>query len=402
MPCFFLARAFNQRHHLPMKASPEKACVFCGQPPEEKTKEHVVPLWVMKLTGDEKRTAFFGVHYANGPENLQVRQHAFSSYTLPACKTCNDTFAVLEDFAKRVVEKLLSEQPLTAADVEILLDWLDKVRVGLWIAGRTLGTNIFRASQPRFFVGHRVRWADRWARITLLPEGGQGLTYAGVGTPMFGSMPSAFAIRINRLIIQNASSPRMLTRWLGLPYPEMTRKRTPDGTIYFSKVCFGKNRLLPGLMDFPKPFAGLEVMQPAYPFDLKDCERPFRNPYAQAFFADLESLRAKPLFATQTEIRAIDEIGPQEYELMKQPLHPSIPHWFSSSALVLQNYVSEVGLVGGPPATERNHKRLLKLMNDLRHANRAFLKKMDAQVRDPSKSNDGSVELAQGRRVISI
>lgn len=385
-----------------MKASPEKACVFCGQRPEEKTKEHVVPLWVMKITGDEKRRAFFGVNYKNGPENLQARQHAFSSYTLPACKACNDTFAVLEDLAKRVVEKLLSEEILTAGDVEVLLDWLDKVRVGLWIAGRTLGTNMFRASQPKFSVRQRLGWADRWARITLLPEGGQGLTYAGVGTPMFGSMPSAFVIRINRLIIQNASSPRMLTRWLGLPYPDMTRKRTPDGPMYYSQVCFGKNRLLPGLMDFPKPFAGLEVMQPAYSFHLKDCERPFRSPYAQAFFADLETLRAKPLLATRTEVRAINEIGPQEYELMKQPLHPSIPDWFSSSALVLQNYVSEVGLQGGPPVTEKDHNRQTKLLNDLRRVNRTFLKKMDAQIRDPSKSNDGSAELAQGRRVISI
>lgn len=385
-----------------MKASYEKACVFCGQPPEEKTKEHVIPLWVMKLTGDEKRKAFFGVRFADGPDNLQVRQHAFSSYTLPACKSCNGKFAVLEDFAKRVVEKLLAEQPATASDIEVLLDWLDKVRVGLWIAGRTLGTNIFRATEPRFHVGQRVGSADRWARITLLPEGSNGLTYAGVGTPLFGSMPSAFALRINRLIIQNASSPRILTRWLGLPYPETTRKRTSNGTYYYSKIRFGENRLLHGLMNFPKPFAGLEVMQPAYPFQLKDCERPFRSPYAQPFFVDLETLRAKPLLVMGTEIRAITEIGPQEYELMKQPLHPSIPHWFSSSVLVMQNYVSEVGLVGGPPVTEKEHKRQLKIMNDLRRLNRTLLKKMENQVRDPNKSDDGSAELAQGRRVISI
>jgi hypothetical protein len=156
------------------------------------------------------------------------------------------------------------------------------------------------------------------------------------------------------------------------------------------------------MMNYGPSFNGLEVFQPAYPFRLKDCERPFRSPYAQRFFADLETLRAKPLFATRREIRAFEALGRNEFALMQHWPDRSFPDHFSASTLHLQNYVSLVGLYSGPPVTERVFYRQRSLNRDLRKLNRFLLRKMAAQWADPTMSNDGSAELEQGLRVVSI
>lgn len=378
-------------------------CVFCGKEPEDKTKEHVIPRWLMRLTGDERRNVFLGVRYSDGIDNIKIHKHSFSTYTAPACRACNSKFSELEDLAKSTIESILIEKPVSANEIEILLDWLDKVRIGLWLAGRMIGTNVFRAMQPKFHIADRIRWGDRWARLTLLPESvGNGLTYMGVGTPMFGCMPSVFTLRINRLVIQNASSPRILTRWLGLPYPSTKRIRTPNGLVYHGTMRYGKGRLLPDMMKYRKPGMGLEILQPAYPFTLKDCERLFQKPYVRAFFSDLETLRAKPLIAKKTEISAFEAIGPNEYALMQHIPDQKFPHDLSCSTLLLQNHVSQIGLHGGPFASEKEFQKSQSLMNGLRGLNKHLIRMMDDQFNDPSKSNDGSVEVDLGQKVISI
>ena len=386
-----------------MRPAVAKTCVFCGNAPEDKTKEHVIPKWMLRMSGQENREAFFGVRYSEGPEKLAVHRHAFGAYTFPACASCNATFAQLEYLAKGVFEKLLSESTVSASEVEILFDWLDKVRVGLWLAGRMLGTNIFRAANPRFAIADRIGLEDRWAKITLLPESvGEGLTYSGVGSPLFGSMPSAFALRINRLVILNASSGRLVTRSLGLPYPETKRFRTPDGPYYQTNVSFGKKRILPNMMDFGSLFGGLEVFQPAYPFLLKHCEKQFRNEYAERFFVDLETLRAKPLLKIGRDIKAIDNLGAPEFERMRHQPDESFPNAFSRSSLILQNYVSKEGFYGGPPISQRQFEKQQTLARQLRGLNKTLLRMMARQVAAPSMSNDGSAEMDKGLRVFSI
>lgn len=100
-----------------MPSKIEKLCVFCGEKPEKKTKEHVIPKWLMKLTGGEHRQAFLGVRYSDGPENIGIHRHAMSAYTVPACDTCNGKFARLEELTKPIVEKLLGERPVSATEV---------------------------------------------------------------------------------------------------------------------------------------------------------------------------------------------------------------------------------------------------------------------------------------------
>ncbi|HDR2534145.1 TPA: hypothetical protein QCI12_004383 [Enterobacter roggenkampii] len=37
-----------------------KKCIFCGDKPENKNKEHVIPKWLIEMTGDKKRSGYFG------------------------------------------------------------------------------------------------------------------------------------------------------------------------------------------------------------------------------------------------------------------------------------------------------------------------------------------------------
>ena len=106
----------------------EKTCIFCGNPPNNKNKEHVLPLWLLRMTGNPGRKVYLGRDWSK-PE-LPKREYGFNNFTFPACESCNSHSARLEDKAKTVVTKLLERTPVAAADMVILLDWLDKVRVG--------------------------------------------------------------------------------------------------------------------------------------------------------------------------------------------------------------------------------------------------------------------------------
>ena len=37
-----------------------KICVFCGLQPHSKNKEHIIPQWLIKMTGEPNRQANFG------------------------------------------------------------------------------------------------------------------------------------------------------------------------------------------------------------------------------------------------------------------------------------------------------------------------------------------------------
>jgi hypothetical protein len=106
---------------------PKKLCVFCGSAPESKTREHVIPQWLIKLTGDPKRKANFHIDWKKNPPG--IRQFAFDQFTFPACDTCNSNFAKLEGAAHEIVTALLAGGELAETDFHLLLDWLDKVRV---------------------------------------------------------------------------------------------------------------------------------------------------------------------------------------------------------------------------------------------------------------------------------
>ncbi len=89
-----------------------KFCLFCGDRPVGKNKEHVLPQWLLELTGDPTRIANFGLDLSHGIENAAPRQYAFSQFQFPACAVCNGIFSTLEGNAKAVVLKILASERL--------------------------------------------------------------------------------------------------------------------------------------------------------------------------------------------------------------------------------------------------------------------------------------------------
>lgn len=55
------------------------------------------------------------------------------SFTFPACTACNDKYAKLESAVKPILLDLMAGNSVTPEQINMLLDWFDKVRLGIWL-----------------------------------------------------------------------------------------------------------------------------------------------------------------------------------------------------------------------------------------------------------------------------
>src|ERR1700741_3952314 len=46
---------------------PTKFCIFCGGKPVENAREHVLPQWLIAVTGDPQRQGMFGIDWTKKP-----------------------------------------------------------------------------------------------------------------------------------------------------------------------------------------------------------------------------------------------------------------------------------------------------------------------------------------------
>ena len=77
---------------------PKRFCVFCGSPPVDKNKEHVLPQWLLRMTGDPRRVVKFGMNF----EKQTVLEFSWSSLVMPSCTACNERFSELEADVKPI------------------------------------------------------------------------------------------------------------------------------------------------------------------------------------------------------------------------------------------------------------------------------------------------------------
>jgi hypothetical protein len=236
-----------------------KVCVFCGEKPSSKTKEHVLPKWLLSMTGDPKRTIALAFPYSKAP--VPAREIAFDQLHFPACDSCNGAFSVAESLAKDVVERLLRHQPLAATDFSVLLDWLDKVRIGLWLGFLYLGRNPF-SIEPNFHISTRIGGKDRAVMIYRTNDGRAGLHFQGVNVPMFHFMPSCFTLVVNDFYFFNLSADFLIARRIGLPFPASAIMRD-DGRIELT-MSPGQGRPMWPPIRLPFSRAGTEIYQPMF------------------------------------------------------------------------------------------------------------------------------------------
>ncbi|MFC1943238.1 hypothetical protein ACFLWO_01490 [Chloroflexota bacterium] len=238
----------------------ERVCVFCGERPESKTSEHVLPQWLIKLTGDPKRIAKFGWEFL-GEGKFVERHYSFDAFKFPACESCNQHFASLEETIKSITQKIMSEECLSELEISYLLDWFDKIRIGMWLGYRYLDKNMITVS-PHFFIANRVGQHDRMLAIFKADGNSQGLNFVGCDTPSFAFTPSCFSLRINNFCFLNMSYPYLFCRRIGFPYPDKLFLMEDDRLLCsFTK---GRNYIMLPVLKRAIRLKGTELYQPIF------------------------------------------------------------------------------------------------------------------------------------------
>jgi hypothetical protein len=192
-----------------------KYCVFCGAKPDLKNKEHILPQWLIELTGDPKRVVPFGRNLVTN----KIIKFDWSSFVFPSCHACNDRFSNLESEVKPIILALLKRESILSSHVILLLDWLDKVRTGLWLGYSYLQNNSL-GIRHKFYIDKRIGMKDRMVAVYPIESEAKGLNSFGVETIGFQLKPSCISLRINNLHILNMSWDFMCSARCGFPFPQ--------------------------------------------------------------------------------------------------------------------------------------------------------------------------------------
>lgn len=190
-----------------------KVCIFCGNSPEDKNKEHIIPKWLMRMTDTENKKMSVGINWKEGTD-IQLN---FKAFTFPACTKCNTEFADIEGRMKPIMERILNDDYVSAKDLLLMLDWLDKIRISLSLAISILNKGTFDL-EPKYYINQRVGLKDRMLAITNCYDDYVGLRWTGVDTLAFLSSPTCFTMKINNILLTNCSMDFILSRQLGFPY----------------------------------------------------------------------------------------------------------------------------------------------------------------------------------------
>jgi hypothetical protein len=215
----------------------DKVCIFCGRPPQDKNKEHIIPKWLMKLTDTENKIMSVGINWVK-EEEIKFN---FSSFTFPSCTKCNTDFARIEALVKPVVEKILIDEFINVDEIILLLDWFDKVRISLWLGIQYHNKGTFDL-EPKYYINTRLRLKDRMLAVTNCYDSYQGLRWTGANTLCFIASPTCFTLKINNVLFTNCSMDFILSEQLGFPYPAFERQNPNDDRLTDTILLGGKEK----------------------------------------------------------------------------------------------------------------------------------------------------------------
>lgn len=238
----------------------DKFCVFCGKKPKEKTTEHIIPKWLIEFTGNPKRKAYFGYQHEI-KSHPQRRTFSFDAFKFPSCTSCNQKHSSLEAITKSIIESILAYDSLSASNINILLNWFDKVRIGIWLGYQYLDKNPAGIT-PKFYIEKRIGVNDRMLAVFKADTDTKGLTFIGCDFPSFTYTPSCFSLRINNLWFLNMSYNDLFSRRIGFPYPK--ESYVMPGQLMFGSFTWGRNRLMVPLLKKPLTIQGTEIYQPMF------------------------------------------------------------------------------------------------------------------------------------------
>lgn len=207
-----------------------KFCIFCGEKPKNKNKEHILPKWLIKMTGDETRNISLGAIMTYNEMQKEdfvdkfikdnKKRFSINNFTFPSCEICNSEFSKLEAESKVILEKIMNEKEINSFEMSIFLDWMDKIRIGIWLAYYTLYQNPGQIT-PKFYIKQRISLYDRILHISKSNEiSRKGINFYGVNHQAFVFRPSVFGLSINNYCFINISSNHLVSRRMGFPFPK--------------------------------------------------------------------------------------------------------------------------------------------------------------------------------------
>lgn len=345
----------------------KKFFVFCGGKPEEKSAEHIIPKWLIEITGDPKRKAYFGYRYEPNKQP-QRRTFSFDSFRFPSCVSCNQKYSVLETNTKSVIEKMLVSGSLSASDLNLLLDWFDKIRIGLWLGYQYLDKN--RAGiTPKFYIEKRIGANDRMLAIFKADTDGKGLTYFGCDMPSFTYTPCCFSIRINNLFFLNMSYNDLFSRRIGFPYPK--ESFAMPGQQELDVFSSGRNRVMTPLLKKRFTIKGTEIYQPMFRYRIS--EPKVRGYYDTQYVRENSMVWEEGIgkISVQDNAELREYPGSPSRGYIPSTLYPLNPLWFRIQIQTLewQLYIDDLApLIRKLPTQEKrrlsNQRRLVKKTNN--------------------------------------
>lgn len=352
-------------------------CIFCGLLPEEKTKEHVLPMWLIELTGDPKRQAKFGLEKKPG---FPPREFSYDSFTVPACSECNQRFSKLESSAKTIMIKIFDHAPLRPNEISVLLDWFDKVRVGLWLAHSLLDKNYF-GILPSFHVETRVGLFDRLLGIFETNQPNLCLTFMGTETTIFYSQPSCFSLVVNNYAFLNASAMFTIARRVGFPHAASSHAVANSSAVAIT-FSGGRERLMHPLMRKFLDVNGSYLFQPMFRlFVAEQATRPFYDTsYVHANSMDWEKGVGNVFLQKQNETHVLPPSQTSEWIP-----HTQVPLSFfgeNLTKLVLEMQLELFRNSGSPGHLPKDQKAAWKKFASVAiESNKHFIHEIERQQR---------------------
>lgn len=280
----------------------DKFCVFCGDIPKNKNKEHIIPQWLIEFTGDPNRSVDFGPIWNSKTSKLELKKFAFDQFQFPACEKCNQEHSALEVKAKAVLKNLIAENPLSSKDLNILLDWLDKIRVGLWLAYNYLQTNL-SAVEPNYHISKRIGVKDRIVFIYKSDYKNSGINFSGTNTPAFQYLPTCFSLRINQFVFFNVSTDFLISQKLGFPFATEVFF-TETQALEFALNDGKKHQSYP-LIDVTYDNKCTEIYQPIFSYQREDqgVSYLYDNTYVKSLSEDFKKGIGKILFTENHQFK---------------------------------------------------------------------------------------------------
>lgn len=348
----------------------KKFCIFCGKPPINKNREHLLPSWLLEMTGSSERMGNFGPYLNNN--SLMMKRFPFKAFILPSCYDCNHKFGQIEDIVKLIMSNLLNEKPLDSSDFNYLLTWFDKIRIGSALASIYHLKNIYNI-QPHYFIMDGAMKSDRLLLIYKSSHEFKCLNVFGVGLSFLMHYPICIGMVINNFGFINISKSFLLHKALGMPFPEIDPIYTLEEEIRFLK---GPSIFNYPIIEYNYDKDCTEIYQSILSNDLR------RNQVANAFYAlsdytkifpNKSSLIGNILYTENLKIKQYPKKKSKKWIPKEKPFNFGLfQHFIAYQTLQIQNSFLKKGLELKGKISDSN----LALLQDCLDNNNLNLKKL--------------------------